>query len=84
MLLTARNSTHPTSGTWTTTGNLNTARYGHTTTLLPNGMVLVAGGFDDNGHASATAELYDPTTGTWTATGTLNTGRFGHTAHFVV
>ena len=34
----------PASGTWTVTGSLNTARYFHTATLLPNGMVLVAGG----------------------------------------
>ena len=36
----------PASGTWTVTGSLNTARVAQTATLLPNGMVLVAGGFD--------------------------------------
>jgi hypothetical protein len=62
---------------WRATGRLNTARQGHTATLLPNGMVLVAG---DITGSSASAELYDPASGTWTATGSLNTVRQGHTA----
>src|SRR4029453_13843061 len=66
-------------GTWTFTGNLNTGRYFHTATLLPNGMVLVAGGFSTGG-ASASAELYDPASGAWTGTGSLNTARYLHTA----
>jgi hypothetical protein len=61
---------------WSYTGNLNTGRFGHTATLLPNGKVLVAGG---NGGFN-TAELYDPGTGTWSNTGNLNTARYGHTA----
>ena len=64
----------PASGTWTPTGSLNTARYDHTATLLPNGKVLVAGGIGNS------AELYDPASGTWTTTGSLNTARFCHTA----
>jgi hypothetical protein len=42
----------PASGTWTVTGSLNTARYLHTATLLPNGMVLVAGGESSKPNAS--------------------------------
>ena len=69
----------PASGTWTVTGSLNTAREFHTATLLPNGMVLVAGGV--NGiDVLASAELYDPASGGWTVTGSLNTARFFHTA----
>src|SRR6266404_4458673 len=68
----------PASGTWTVTGSLNTARYYHTATLLPNGMVLVAGG--EIIGVLTSAELYDPASGTWTMTGNLNTGRTTHTA----
>jgi len=47
--------------------------------LLPNGQVLVAGGFNGS-HALISAELYDPATGVWTATGSMATARVGHTA----
>ena len=72
----------PGSGTWTTTGNLLQARFGHTATLLPDGTVLVAGGYSGNPEVSAlaSAELYNPSSDTWTATGTMNAIRGGHTA----
>ncbi len=66
--------------TWAATGSLNTARVRHTASLLPNGMVLVAGGFNLSSGGLASAELYDPTTGTWSATGSLATVRYHHTA----
>ena len=66
------------SGTWTETGSLVTARGEHTATLLTNGKVLVAGGY--NAGYLASAELYDPVTGTWTVTGNLADARVGHTA----
>src|SRR5581483_14806 len=47
----------PASGSWTATGSLNTARQAHTATLLPNGMVLVAGGYSINFDVLASAEL---------------------------
>jgi WD40 repeat protein len=68
------------SGTWTATGSLNTAREYHTATLLPDGKVLVAGGYDGNGFMLASAELYHPASGTWGATGSLHTERDFHTA----
>ena len=64
----------PASGTWTATGSLTTARDRHTATLLPNGKVLVAGGYA-TAALLASAELYDPASGTWSATGSLNTAR---------
>ena len=45
-------------GPWTATGNLNTARYSHTATLLPDGKVLVAGGYGSSGYLNS-AEVYD-------------------------
>ena len=70
-----------TPGQWTLTDSLDPARSHHTATLLQNGMVLMAGGFDDsNGNKFASAELYDPASGTWTPTGSLNIARAFHTA----
>ena len=76
----ALDSTTTGSWIWRRADSLNTARYEHTATLLLNGMVLVAGGFDSNGNVSASAELYDPASRTWTATGSLNTAHITHTA----
>ena len=56
-----------TTGTWSITGSLSTARKGHTATLLPNGQVLVAGGYNQDVSGGVitlrSAELYDPATG---------------------
>ena len=67
----------PATGTWTATGSLATARASHVATLLPNGKVLVAGGY--NGNYLASADLYDPASGSWTASGNLITARDGGT-----
>lgn len=63
---------------WAPASDLNTARYGHTSTLLSSGKVLVAGGSDSASLASA--ELYDPATNAWSAAGSLATARVYHTA----
>lgn len=71
----------PGSDTVSNTGNLAHRRTHHTATLLPDGKVLVAGGYDSSsGGPNATVELYDPTTGTWSATANLLHARFDHTA----
>ena len=64
---------------WNETGSMATARDQHTATLLPNGQVLVAGGFDGTDYL-ASSELYDPATGVWTATDNMATARCFHTA----
>ena len=70
---------NPATGTFSTTGSLNTPRYYYTATLLNNGMVLVVGG-QNSSDVLASAELYNPATGTFTPTGSLNTARTRHTA----
>lgn len=62
------------SGAWASTGNMRSARDGHTATLLINGKVLVAGG-TNNGAALSSAELYNGTTGTWVSTGSMHVAR---------
>jgi len=63
------------SGTWSLTGHPNTARTGHTATLLNNGEVLIVGGEGASGPLT-TAELYNPSTGTFSTTGTTATPRY--------
>jgi len=70
----------PASGTWRTTGRLNTPRAAFSATLLDDGKVLVAGGVDNDDNALASAELYDPVAGTWRYTGNLAVARFAHSA----
>ena len=76
---------NPSNGTWSSTGALNTARYAHTATLLPNDSVLVAGGIEAEGESDEAvwisyAELYNPATESWTDTGSMNSIRVWHTA----
>ncbi|WP_437570634.1 kelch repeat-containing protein [Sorangium sp. So ce542] len=68
-----------------THGALNVARKGHTATLLPSGLVLVAGGFDDGSIDETStsfdsAELYDPAADSWSFTGSMKQARARHTA----
>ena len=56
-----------------------TGRGQHTATLLPDGRVLIAGGWNSPSYLTS-AEVYDPATGTWNITGSLVTARYDHTA----
>jgi hypothetical protein len=80
----------PSAGAFSLTGAISSGnlqigggRTAFTATALPNGKVLVAGGFDSyNGSGVlGSAQLYDPTTGTFSFTvGNMYTSRFNHTA----
>jgi Galactose oxidase, central domain/Kelch motif len=66
---------NPATGTWAKTGSMKDGREDFTATLLKNGQVLAAGGFnncdDDFCSDINTAELYNPATGTWALTGSM-------------
>jgi hypothetical protein len=49
------------------TGKMTVARFEPTATLLPSGLVLIAGGLDRRYAPLGSAELYDPGAGTFTA-----------------
>ena len=71
------------AGAFTATGSLATARYAHTATLLPNGLVLITGG--NNAGSLTSSELFDPAgnagVGAFSATtGSLNAARDSHAA----
>jgi hypothetical protein len=70
----------PVSGTFTPAGSLNAARLSHTATLLNDGTVLIAGGYDQSGSPTASAELYNPATNRFMPTLSLNAARYRHTA----
>ena len=62
----------PSTGTFTPTGNMVTAQFYQTATLLQNGKVLIADGY--GGPLTPTvagSELYDPASGTFAPTGNM-------------
>jgi hypothetical protein len=67
------------TGTFSPTGSMAEARYLDTATLLPDGRVLIAGGYNGS-TALDSAELYDPSTGTFSPTGSMTEARDDDTA----
>jgi hypothetical protein len=59
---------------------MSTGRAAHTATLLPDGRVLLAGGFGSGEQALASAELYDPKTNTFIVLVPMSVARQSHTA----
>ena len=68
---------------WSLAGSMGdgAGRAWHTATLLGDGKVLIAAGYDIWEHSLATAMVYDPDTGTFASTtGPMSTARRFHTA----
>jgi hypothetical protein len=75
----------PATGAWTPTGSMATGRFEATGTALPDGRVLVAGGFGGpvaggQFQPLASAEIYDPATGAFTPAAGLAAGRADQSA----
>lgn len=68
------------SDKWTLTSPLHERRFGPTVTLLPNGKVLAAGGWNSSHELLSSAELYDPGSRTWTNTGAMASAHYKHSA----
>ena len=66
-------------GTSTPVGSMNIARYAHTSTVLPDGTVLIVGGFTDTDETAAT-EIYNPQSGQFYLEAPLLNPRYNHTA----
>lgn len=62
------------------TGSLIYPRAFHTATLLPSGVVMIAGGQDAQGAPSDRVEFYDPVTGTSRIGNPLELARYNHSA----
>jgi IPT/TIG domain/Fibronectin type III domain/Galactose oxidase, central domain/Kelch motif len=69
----------PSTRTFSATGGLHSARWGHRASLLTNGKVLITGGTNGSSYLSS-AELYDPSTGTFAITGSMSAARVYHGA----
>jgi large repetitive protein len=68
----------PATGTWSATGSMATGRANHTAVRLPNGKVLIVGGYSiAPSERLRSAELYDPVTGTWSSAGNMAVARNG-------
>src|SRR5262249_12022193 len=65
------------------TGSMQHPRASHTASLLPDGTVLIAGGFAGSGTESRpyiSTELFDPASGTFHGGPDMTVARFGHAA----
>jgi WD40 repeat protein len=77
------NSATSRAGSLSEIAHMQIARASHSSTLLPDGKILIAGGFGGSGTESnpyRSTEIYDPRTGSFQPAGDMTIGRSGHTA----
>jgi hypothetical protein len=70
----------PHTGEWTPTGAMKVPRseVEYASVLLPDGRVLVPGGFRAHATPVSSSDLYDPRTGKWADSGSMSIERAGH------
>jgi hypothetical protein len=84
------------ASSWVSTGAMTWARSSHQATLLPDGRILVTGGYAYKlgqpflpatalgvAPPTASAEIWDPRTGSWSPAGNMNFPRAGHQAVYL-
>src|SRR2546426_2839740 len=67
-------------GAWVSAPNLHEGHVAHTATLLKDGRVLIAGGTDVHGVATAGCELFDPKANRWIRASNMIHARAAHAA----
>jgi N-acetylneuraminic acid mutarotase len=68
----------PATDAWHTVAPMAVKRYVHSAAILPDGRVLVAGGWSYTGSTDpslSTAEIFDPASNSWSATASMAGGR---------
>jgi len=75
----------PATNAFSGTGGMATARFQHTATVLPSGLIVISGGQTPDAGGTqyipvASIEIYDPATGTFSPGGSLTVARSSHTA----
>ncbi len=75
-----KKSDAPETGIISTIEGMNKSRAAHTATVLDNGKVLIAGGFNGAENGMASTEIFDPATKTFSAGDNLSEKRASHTA----
>jgi N-acetylneuraminic acid mutarotase len=68
------------TGAWTKAGHLGVPTSGHAATLLPEGDVLITGGFDPNTTGRDFATIFNHYVDIWITVASMKTARTGHSA----
>jgi len=69
-----------TTNTWEAGAPMSIPRWGHTATMLPDGKLIIIGGYSWYGQALANVEIFDSASNRWYAARPLASPRANHTA----